>query len=140
MRRHQCTKAAKRCGAVVGVANLFLLIFAEPTAVMLGLTVVLAPLTLAVALKVTAFVACNGVSLALGNRLERAELLVCAIGAVQPASAGERYRETMLAEIRAAPADQVLAIANNLLQTAPGTVLAAWARMPRLPWQQGARR
>jgi hypothetical protein len=117
-----------------------MLIFGEPTALMLGLAVVLAPLTLALALKSTAFLACNSVSLALGNRLERAELLICAIGAVQPPSAGERYRETMLAEIRVVPADQVPAIANNLLQSAPRTILAAWARIPRLTWKWGARR
>jgi hypothetical protein len=136
VRRDQWAKAAKSCGDAVGVVNLVLLIFGEPTTLTLGLAVVLAPLTLALALKVTAFLACSCVSIALGNRQERTELLVCAIAAVQPPGAGERYREAMLAEIRFAPACQVRALANNLLITGPRTILAAWARLPSLLWKR----
>lgn len=140
MRRNQWTRTAKSCGNVMGVVNLVLLIFGEPTPLTLGLAVVLAPLTLAVGLKLTAALACNCVGLALGNCHERVELVVSGIAAVQPSSAGEMYREAMLAEIRAAETDQIRAIANNLVVTAPRTVLAAWIRIPRLPWKRGARR
>jgi hypothetical protein len=140
MRADQWAQAAKTGGHIVGVGNLILLIFGEPTTLMLGLALVLAPLTLTSALKLTAFLACSSVSFALGDRRERAELLVCAIGAVQPPSAGEQYRETMLAEIRFAPSGQVHAIARNLLITALRTILAAWLRIPRRPRRWAARR
>jgi hypothetical protein len=138
--RKEWRKVARSFGDVVAVANLILLIFAKPTALTLSLVVVLAPLTLALALKLTAVLACHCVSLALGNRRERAEFLVCAIGAVQPPTAGERYREAMLAEIRFAPSNQIRPIANNLLLTALRTILAAWVRIPRLPRRWAARR
>lgn len=118
----------------MGVGNLILLIVGEPTAVTLGLAVVFAPFTLATALRLTAFLACSVVSLALGDRQERAEVLVCAISAVQPPNAGEQYREAMLAEIRAAEPEQVGAIRTNLMATAPRTILAAWGRLPRPLW------
>jgi hypothetical protein len=139
MRRDQWTRTAKSCGHVVGVVNLVLLIFGGSTPLTLGLAVMLAPLTLALGLKLTAVLACNCIGLALGNCHERAELVVCGISAVQPPSAGEMYREAMLAEIRFAPAEQVRAITNNLLITAPRTILAAWTRLLWLPrkWVAG---
>jgi len=129
---------AKACAHTVGVGNLILLILGEPTTLTLSLAVVLAPFTLAMALKLTTFVACSMVSLALGDRQERAELLVCAIGGVQPPSEGEKYREAMLAEIRAAPSHQVRTIGANLMKTAPRTVWGAWVRTPR-PLRERAR-
>jgi|AntDryMetagUQ889_1029465.scaffolds.fasta_scaffold04951_4 hypothetical protein len=129
--RRARTRAAKICGHALGVGNLVLLVFGEPTTLALGLVVVLAPFTLASALKLTAFLACSSVSFALGDRRERAELLVCAIGGLQPPSEGEKYREAMLAEIRAAPSHLVRAIGANLIQTAPRTILASWAYLPR---------
>lgn len=132
--------ATKICAYAVGVGNLMMLVLGEPTTLTLSLAVALTPFTLAMALKLTAFLACNFVSFALGDRRDRAELLVCAIGAVQPSSAGEDYREAMLAEIRFAPSDQVRAIATNLLITALKTILAAWVRIPRRPWKRAARR
>ncbi len=125
------TRKAKTCVHAVGVGNLMLLIFGDPSTLALGLVVVLAPFTLASALQLTAFLACSSVSVALGDRRERVELLVCAIGALQPPSEGEDYREAMLAEIRAAPFPLVRAIGINLVQTAPRTILAAWARFLR---------
>lgn len=127
---------AKTCGYALGVGNVALLIFAEPTTVTLGLAVVLAPFTLAFALQLTVFVACNFVSLALGDPRERAELLICAAGGLMPPSAGERYREAMLAEISAALPDQVGAIRANLMRTAARTVLAAWAQFSRRLWKR----
>jgi len=129
-------EVAKTCSYVLGVGNLALLILAEPTTLILGLVVVLAPFTLALALKLTAFLACSFVSLALGDPRERAELLVCAVGRLQPPNSGENYREAMLAEIAAAPADQVRAIRANLMRTAASTVLAAWAQMSRRLWRR----
>lgn len=140
MRPDQWAKTAKNGGRIIGVGNIILLIFGEPTTLTLGLAVVLAPLTLAFALKLTAFLACSFVSFALGDRRERAELLVCVIGAVQPSSAGEQYREAMLAEIRFAPSGQVQAITGNLLMTALRIILAAWVRIPRRPRKWVARR
>jgi hypothetical protein len=128
VRRDQGAKVAKSCGHILGVASLILLVFGEPTTVTLGVTVVLAPFTLTMALTMTISLACNVVSFALGDPRERAELLVCAIGAVQPPSAGEKYREAMLADIRDDLADgRILAIAANLVVTAPRTIVAAWA-------------
>ena len=124
-------KVAKICGYAVGVGNLILLVLGGLTIWTLGLAVVLAPFTLALALKVTAFLACNLVSLALGDCRERTELLVCAVGALQPPRAGEKYREAMLAEVSVAPSYQVRAIRTNLVTTAPRTILAAWAPLPR---------
>lgn len=124
-------KVAKICGYAVGVGNLILLVLGGLTIWTLGLAVVLAPFTLALALKVTAFLACNLVSLALGDCRERTELLVCAVGALQPPRASEKYREAMLAEVSAAPSYQVRAIRTNLVTTAPRTILAAWAPLPR---------
>lgn len=131
MRRGWRAQVAKTGSYALGVGNLALLILAEPTTLTLGLAVVLAPFTLALALHLTAFLACSLVSLALGDPRERAELLVCAVSGMQPPSAGERYREAMLAEISAAPADQVGAIRANLMRTAARTVLAAWAQFSR---------
>lgn len=131
MRRGRRTQIATSCGHLVGVANLLLLILSEPTTLTLGVAVALAPFTLATALKLTAFLACSVVSLALGDRRERGEVLICAISAVQPPHAGEQYREAMLGEIRAAELDQVRAIRTNLMATAPRTILAAWGRLPR---------
>lgn len=131
MRRDRLAKVAKIAGYVLGVGDLFLLGLGEPTAVTLGLVVVLAPFTLATALKLTAFLACSMVSFALGDHRERAELLVCAIGCVQPPSQGEKYQEAMLAEIRAAPAPQLPAIRANLVTTAPRVIAGAWIRLPK---------
>ncbi|HZA17174.1 MAG TPA: hypothetical protein VE645_09850 [Pseudonocardiaceae bacterium] len=136
MRRGWRAEAAKTGGYALGVGNLALLVAAEPTTVTLSLAVVLAPFTLALALKLTAFLACSLVSLALGDPRERAELLVCAVGALQPPSAGERYREAMLAEISAAPSNQVGAIRVDLMKTAARTILAAWARFSRRLWKR----
>jgi hypothetical protein len=129
----QWVKVAKICGYAVGVGNLILLVLGGPTIVTLGLAVVLAPFTLALALTLTAFLACNVVSLALGDCRERTELLVCAVGGLQPPHAGEKYREAMLAEVNAAPSHLVRAIRTNLAKTAPRTILAAWVRFPRPP-------
>jgi hypothetical protein len=141
MERDRRAKVAKSCSRILGVSNLILLVFGGPTTVALGVMIVLVPFTLALALELTAFLACSFVSLALGDRRERAELLVCAIGAVQPSSAGDKYREAMLAEIRDDLADEIIrAVAANLLITAPRTILAAWVRIPRPLWKRAARR
>lgn len=124
-------KVAKFGGYALGVATLILLVFGEPTTLTLILVVLLAPFTLALALKLTAFLACSVVSLGLGDSQERTELLVCAIGRLQPPSAGERYREAILAEVGAAPSDQIRAIRTDLMKNAPRTILAAWVRLPR---------
>ncbi|MGH3776443.1 MAG: hypothetical protein ACRDRR_12040 [Pseudonocardiaceae bacterium] len=136
MRRDRWAKVAKICGYALGVGNPALLVLGEPTALTLGLAVVLAPFTLALVLQLTAFLACNFVSLALGDPRERAELLVCAVSGLQPPSAGEEYREAMLAEISAAPPHQVRAIRINLMHTAARTILAAWAHVPRRLWKR----
>jgi hypothetical protein len=138
MWRGRRAEVAKICAHAVGVGNLIMLIFGEPTTLTLSLAVVLAPFMLASALKLTAFVACSMVSLALGDGRERAELLVCAIGGVQPPSEGEKYQEAMLAEIRAAPSHQVRAIGANLMKTAPRTLLRAWVHLLR-PMRERAR-
>lgn len=124
-------EVVKALGYGLGVGNVGLLVFAEPTTATLGLAVLLAPFTLALALKLTAFLACNFVSLVLGDPRERAEVLVCAVAGLQPPSAGERYQEAILAEINAAPSDQVSAIRINLMKTATHTILAAWAQFFR---------
>lgn len=126
MQRSWRARAAKICVHAVGVGNFMLLAFGDPSTLALGLVVVLAPFTLASALQLTTFLACGSVSVALGDRRERVELLVCAIGGLQPPGAGEEYREAMLAEIRAGPSHLVRAIGINLSQTAPRTILAAW--------------
>jgi hypothetical protein len=140
MRRGRWVKVAKICGYVLGLGNIIVLLCGGPTIVTLGLAVVLAPFTLALVLRLTAFLACNFVSLALGDCRERAELLVCAVGGLQPPSAGERYREAMLAEISAAPSHLVGAIRTNLMATAPRTILAAWVYLPRSLWRGPATR
>jgi hypothetical protein len=128
----RCGRWAKVGGYALGVGNFVLLVaFDGPTILTLGLAIVLAPFTLALALELTAFLACSFVSLALGDRRERAELLVCAVGGLQPPSAGEKYREAMLAELSAAPAYQVRALLTDLVKTAPSTILAAWVHLPR---------
>ncbi|MGH3688298.1 MAG: hypothetical protein ACRDRU_24950 [Pseudonocardiaceae bacterium] len=137
MTRGWRVRVTKSC-YVLGVVNLILLLLGKLPMLTIGLAPVLVPCTLFMALKLTTFLACNMISFALGHRDERAELLVGAISALQPPSAGEDYQEAMLAEIRAAPADQVRAIATNLLVTAPGTILAAWARIPRTRWKRPA--
>jgi len=134
MWRGRWVQVAKICGYAVGVGNVILLVLGGPTIWILGLAVVLAPFTLALALKLTAFLACNLVSLALGDCRERTELLVCAVGGLQPPCAGEKYREAMLAEVSAAPSHQVRAIRTNLVTTAPRTILAAWGHLPRSRW------
>lgn len=136
MRRDRLAKVAKICGYVLGIGNLLLLGLGGPTAVILGLVVVLAPFTLATALKLTAFLACSIVSFALGDHRERAEFLVCAIGGVQPPSQGEQYQEAMLAEIRAAPVPQLPAIRANLVATAPRAIAGAWIRLPKPLWER----
>lgn len=113
------------------MGTLVLLVVGGPTVVALGVAVLFAPFTLVMALRLTAFLACGVVSLSLGDHRERAEVLVCAISSAQPPSAGERYREAMLAEVRAAAPDQVEAIRTNLVATAPRIILAAWVRLPR---------
>jgi hypothetical protein len=133
MWRGQRMKVAKICGYALGVANLIPLVLGGPTVWILGLAVVLAPLTLALVLSLTAFLACGVVSLALGDSRERIELLVYAIGRLQPPSAGEKYREAMLAEVSAAPPHLVGAIRTNLAKTAPRTILAAWVHLLRSP-------
>jgi hypothetical protein len=131
MWRDRWAEVARICAYAVGVGNLVLCVLGEPTTLTLGVTVVLAPFTLAVALKLTAFLACSAVSLALGDRRERIELLICAIGGLQPPRAGKEYQEAMIAEICAAPSHQVQTIGTNLLTTAPRTILQAWARIFR---------
>ncbi len=140
MWRGRWVQAAKAGGYALGVGNLVLLVLGGPTILTLALAVVLAPFTLALALKLTAFLACSVVSLALGDCRERTELLVCAVGALQPPRAGERYREAILAEVSAAPPHQVRAISTNLAQTAPRTILAAWVHLPRPLWSGPATR
>ena len=132
--RGRWVNVVKICGYAVGMGNLILLLCGGLTMWTLGLAVVLAPFTLALALRLTAFLACNLVSLALGDTQERTELLVCAIGALQPPRAGERYREAMLAEVAEVGATEpgkLRAIRTNLAATAPRTILAAWAPRPR---------
>lgn len=130
-RRGHWAAVATVCAYAVGVGNLILLSFGEPTTLTLGLAVVLAPFTLALALKLTAFLACSLISLAVDDPRKRAELLVCAIGRLQPPSAGEKYREATLAEISAAPPDVVRAIRINLMKTAPRIILNAWVNNHR---------
>jgi hypothetical protein len=129
--RRRWMHVVKICGHAVGVGNLILLLCGGVTMWTLGLAVVLAPFTLALALRLTAWVACNLVGLALGDCQERIELLVCAVGALQPPRAGERYQEAMLAEVNAANPKELRAIRTNLAATAPRTILAAWAPRPR---------
>ena len=133
MWRGQRGRAAKRtCFHALGLGNVMLLVFGDlTTAPVLGLAVVLAPFTIASALSLAALLACGVLYFALGDRRERAELLVGVIGGLQPPSEGEKYREAMLAEIRAAPFHLVRAIGTNLVQTAPRTILAAWTHFPR---------
>jgi hypothetical protein len=136
MWRGQRVMVAKICGYALGVGNLILLVLGGPTILTIGLAVALAPFTLFLALTLTAFLACNLVSLALGDCRERTELLVCAVARLQPPSAGEKYREAMLAEVSAAPPHLVGTIRTNLAKTAPRTILAAWLHLPR-PFRRG---
>jgi hypothetical protein len=136
MRRGRWTKVAKIGSYTLGVANLALLIFVQPTVLSFIFAVVLAPFTLALALKLTALLSCHAVSFVLGDRRERAELLVCAVGGLQPPAAGKKYREAMLAEISAAPPDLVPAIRTDLVKTAVRVVVAAWAQFGRRLWKR----
>jgi hypothetical protein len=137
VRRDRRAKVAKSCGHVLGVGNLILLIFGQPTTVTLSVTVVLAPFTLAMALKLTVFLACSCVSLALGDCQDRAELLACAIGGAQPPGEGEQYREAMIAEIRDdLAAEKISAIVADLLINAPRTILRAWVRVLVSLWER----
>ncbi len=138
MGRGRWATVATICGDSLGVANLILLAHPASAKVTLGLAVVLAPFTLALALRPTAFLACHVVSLVLSSRRDRVELLICAIGGLQPPLKGEKYREAILAELRAAPSHQVAAIRTDLMKNAPRTIVAAWAHVPRPPGQ-GAR-
>lgn len=134
MRRGRWAKVAQICGYALGVGNIILLVFGWPTILALGFAVVLAPFTLALALRLTAALACGLVSFALGDHRERAELLVCAVGGLQPPSAGENYREAMLAmlaDVSDASSQQARAIRTNLVKTAPQTIFAAWVHLPR---------
>lgn len=126
-------KAAEICAYAVGVGVLITLVLAEPTALTLGLAIVLAPFTLAMALQLTAFLAGGMLSFTLSDCRDRAELVACAIGAVQPPGEGEQYQETMVAMIRdpSASLKQVRAMRSNLLITAPRTILEAWMRVLR---------
>lgn len=133
-------KAAEICAHALGVGVLIMLVLAEPTAVTLSLAVALAPFTLATVLRLTVFLACGVLSLVLGDCRDRAELVACAIGAVQPPGEGEQYRETMIAEIRYEPADEKIpAITVDLLINAPRTIWGAWRRVLR-PQGKRARR
>lgn len=123
--------AAKICGHALGAGNVILLVLGQSTTLTLTVAVVLVPFTLALALHLAAFLACSCISLALGDRRERTELLVCAIAGLQPPIEGEKYQEAILAEIRAAPSYQVLAIRTDLMKNAPRTILAAWVHPPR---------
>lgn len=136
MRCGRWATAVKTCCYALGVGNIILWVLGGSTVLTLGLAIVLAPFTLAVALKLTAFLACSFVSLALGDCRERAEVLVCVVGGLQPPGAGEKYKEAMLAEISAAPCHQVEAIRTNLAKTAPTTILSAWSYLPR-PFRNG---
>lgn len=136
MRCGRWAMAAKTCCYALGVGNVVLLTLGGSTILTLGLAIMLAPFTLAVALQLTAFLACSFVSLALGDGRERTELLVCAVSGLQPPGAGERYKEAMLAEISTAPPHQVEAIRTDLAKTAPTTILAAWVYLPR-PFRNG---
>ncbi len=131
MNRERRARVIRICAHVVGVANLLLLLFADPTTVVLGLSALLAPFTLAMGLQLTAFLACGAVSFALGGHRERAELLVCVISRMQRTGMGERYQESMLAEIHAAPIQLLRAIRTNLVITAPRIILASWTHLPR---------
>lgn len=142
MWRGRRVKAAQSCAYAVGVGNLIMLVLAKPTALTLSLAVVLALFTFAMALRLTASLALGVLSLVLSDRRGRAELLVCAIGALQPPSAGEEYRETMIADIRDDEmTDEILrTIPANLLKNAPRTIVAAWIRIPRPLWKRVTRR
>lgn len=124
-------RAAIICGHTLGMANLMLLTFGDPTTLAVSLAaVVLAPFTLGSVLSLTALFACASIGFTLADRRERTELLVCVIGGLQPPIEGEKYREAMLAEIRAAPSHLVQAIRMNLIQTAPRIILGAWVHFP----------
>jgi hypothetical protein len=131
--RDRRVRIARISGYALGVSNIILLILGGPTIVTLGLAVVLAPFTLAVALTLTTLLACSVVSFALGDARERAELLVSAIGRLQPPSEGEKYQEAMLAEVSAAPSHLVVALRTNLVVTAPRNIVAAWVHLLSLP-------
>lgn len=136
MRRGWWVEVAKACAYSLGVANIALLIVAESTTLTLVLALLLGPFTLALALKLTAVLACGFVSLAIGDPRERAELLVSVVAGAQPPSAGEQYREAMQAEISVAPTDLVATIRINLMKTATHTILAAWAQCFRRLWKR----
>ncbi|MBV8540471.1 MAG: hypothetical protein JO063_00205 [Pseudonocardiales bacterium] len=141
MWRGRRAEVGKICAYAAGAGNLVLLVFGAHTTWTLGLAVVLAPFTLATALHLTTFLACGVLSLVLGNRREQAELLVCAIGAMQPSTAGEEYQETMIAVIRHARPDEARKIRNDLMAAAPRTVLEAWVRrLLRSPQKRPASR
>ncbi|MGH3854062.1 MAG: hypothetical protein ACRDR6_11305 [Pseudonocardiaceae bacterium] len=129
MWRGRWAHAAKICAYAVGGGNLILLVLGGPTMLTLSLAVALTPVTLAMTLQLTAFLACGVLSLAVSGRRDRAELLACAIGAAQPPRAGEKYREAMIAEIRAAKPREARMIGTNLMTTAPRTILAAWVQL-----------
>lgn len=135
-------KAAEICAYAVGVGMLIMLVFAKPTALTLILAVALAPFTLAMALRLTAFLACGVLSLALGDWRDRAVALICVIAALLPPGESEQYQETMIANIRdlAASPELVRKMYINLLKTAPRTILAGWIRIPRPPWKRTARK
>ena len=123
--------AAMICAYVVGGANLILLILGGPPVLTLSLAVMLTPVTLAMALRLTAFLACGVLSVALGDCRDRVELLACVIGAVQPPSAGEQYREAMIAVIRDPTLPDPRRLGINLVATAPRTILGQWVRLLR---------
>ncbi|MBV9140794.1 MAG: hypothetical protein JO115_07740 [Pseudonocardiales bacterium] len=126
-------KAAKICAYAVGVGMLIMLVLATPTALTLSLAVLLVPFTLAMSLRLTASLACDVLSLMLGDCRDRAELVASAIGAIQPPSEGEQYQETMVNTIRDPDASPELVrkMCIDLLKTAPSTILEAWMRVLR---------
>jgi hypothetical protein len=140
MQRFQWMKAAKFCGYFLGAGNLIFLVFGQPTIVGLGVEIALAPFTLALVLGLTSFLACNLLSFVLGDGRERAELLVHAIGALQPPNDSEKYREAMFGEIRAAPSHLIKSLRINLVVTSPRTILIAWRYLLSGPGGAGARK
>ncbi|MGH3995996.1 MAG: hypothetical protein ACRDTJ_00855, partial [Pseudonocardiaceae bacterium] len=132
--RGRWVDVVKICCYTLGVGNLIFLVFAEPTTLTLSLSVMLAPFTLAMALKLMAFLARSTVGFALGDRRERVEMLISAIGGLQPPGAGEKYRDIMIAEIHDVPYGALRVIKTDLVKTAPRTVLNAWVNnLRRVP-------
>ncbi|MGH3853926.1 MAG: hypothetical protein ACRDR6_10625 [Pseudonocardiaceae bacterium] len=130
-RRRRRVTVAKIGAYVLCVGYLALLARGHPPSLILGLAVVLTPLTLAAGCKLTVFLALSALSFALADPRERTAQLVCAISGLQPSSVGEHYREAQLASILDPDLPRIGATAWNLVIKAPATILEAWVSFLR---------